>query len=317
MSQRKESYKYSVVIPIYNEQENLPELERRLSQVLGKLEEPYEVIFVNDGSRDGSIEILKDFTGKDSRLKVIDLSRNFGHQAAFYAGMRRASGEAVILMDGDLQDPPEILPQLIQRWHQGYDVVYAVRQKRQEGLVKRALYAAYYRLLRRIAYVDIPLDAGDFALMSRRVILLLCDLPERNKFLRGLRSWVGFRQTYIVYDRDARYAGKTKYTPAKLWKLALDGLISYSYIPLRISYMFGFVVSLCSFLLAAFYFIQKLLLKHHIPQGFTTLAILILFLGGVQLISIGVLGEYLGRIYDEVKHRPEYIERHTIGFDLD
>jgi len=305
---------YSVVVPIYNERETLPELERRLSQTLGGLGGVYEIIFVNDGSSDGSLDMLKGFSQKDPRLKVIGLSRNFGHQAALYAGMRRAQGEAVILMDGDLQDPPEVLPELVRRWHEGANVVYAVRRKRKENVFKRFIYAAYYRLLRSVAYVDIPLDSGDFCLMERQVVSVLCAMPERNKFLRGLRSWVGFKQASVEYERDVRYAGKTKYTLRKLVKLALDGVTAYSYAPLRIAYVFGFIVSAVSFVLGAVYFTQRILLDAYVPQGFTTLAILILFLGGVQLLSIGLLGEYIGRIYDEVKRRPEYLEREVIGF---
>lgn len=306
--------RYSVVVPIYNEVQILPELVRRLCEVMKGLAEPYEVIFVNDGSHDGSLERLREFSSSDPHIRVIDLSRNFGHQAALYAGMRRASGEAVILMDGDLQDPPEILPQLIDRWRQRYEVVYAVRQKRKENIGKRFLYAAYYRILKALAYVSIPVDAGDFCLMDRRVVTILCTMPERNKFLRGLRSWVGFRQTSIAYERDARYAGKTKYSLSKLFKLALDGVIAYSYIPLRVSYVLGIAVSLVGFVLAAVYFTQRLFLAGQIPQGFTTIAILVLFLGGVQLLSLGLVGEYVGRIYDEVKRRPEYLEREIIGF---
>lgn len=311
---QQESLRYTVVIPVYNEKDNLPELARRLSEVLAHLSERYEVIFVNDGSSDDSKAILEKFAIQDPRLKVIDLSRNFGHQMALYAGMRRASGDAVILMDGDLQDPPEVIPQLVERWRQGSLVVYAVRRKRKEGLLKRAAYAVYYRLLRGIAYVDLPLDSGDFCLMDRRIVSLLCSMPERNKFLRGLRSWVGFQQIGVVYERDARYAGKTKYTLRKLVKLALDGLISYSYLPLRLAVWFGSIISLCSFALAVFYFAQRFFVDQHIPQGFTTLAVLMLFLGGIQLLSLGLIGEYIGRIYDEVKRRPEYVEREVIGF---
>ncbi len=307
----------SVVIPIFNEQDNLPALKSRLSQVLEKLGEPFEVVFVNDGSSDKSIEILRKYSNEDQRYKIIDLSRNFGHQAALYAGICRTSGKAIILMDGDLQDPPEILPELVKCWRQGNDVVYCVRRKRKEGLAKRAIYSLYYRLLQNVAYVNIPLDAGDFGLMDQRVALLLRNMPERNKFLRGLRSWVGFRQTSVFYERDARYAGKSKYSSVKLMKLALDGLISYSYVPLRVCYIFGFLVSLCSFFLGVAYLAQKIFSTTFVPQGFTTIAILILFLGGLHLITLGLIGEYVGRIYDEVKRRPEYIERETVGFETE
>lgn len=304
----------SVVVPIYNERETVREMVRRLVAVMDREVGHFEAIFVNDGSRDESLAILVELAATEPRLKVIDFSRNFGHQMALYAGMRRASGRAVILMDGDLQDPPEVLPRLIAKWREGSQVVFAVRQKRKEGLLMRTAYAAYYRLLQSVAYVRMPLDSGDFSLMDRRVVDLLCAMPERNKFLRGLRSWVGFTQTSVEYERDARHAGETKYTMSKLIKLALDGLVSYSYLPLRFASSVGVVVALTSFLLAAVYLGQRLFSDQFVPQGFTTLAILVLFLGGLQLIALGLLGEYIGRIYDEVKRRPEYLERTVYNF---
>jgi len=307
----------SVVIPIYNEVETLPELERRLCGVLDALPAPSEVILVNDGSQDGSLGLLRAWCQRDRRVKVIDFSRNFGHQVALYAGLRRAGGQAVVLMDGDLQDPPEVIPQMVERWRDHHDVVFAVRHKRKEGLLKRLAYAGFYRLLRSVAYLDIPLDSGDFSLLDQRVATVLREMPERNKFLRGLRTWAGFTQTSLPYERDPRYAGRTKYSLAKLVRLALDGIVSYSYVPLRVSYALGLLVSGSSFVLAAVYFVQRLLSEKPIPQGFTTLAILILFLGGVQLLSIGLLGEYIGRIYDEAKRRPEFVERELIGFGED
>jgi dolichol-phosphate mannosyltransferase len=204
---------------------------------------------------------------------------------------------------------------MLDRWREGYEVVYAVRKKRKESALKRAAYNGYYRILKAVAYVPIPVDSGDFSLMDRRIVDLVRSMPERNKFLRGLRAWAGFSQTSLEYERDARYAGETKYTLTKLARLALDGLISYSFIPLRLAYVVGALVSLGSFGLAGAYFFQRLFSDQFIPQGFTTLAILVLFLGGVQLLTIGVLGEYLGRIYDEVKRRPEYVERELIGFE--
>ena len=305
---------YSVVVPIYNEQETLPELARRLLRVMDSLPAPYEVLLVNDGSKDRSLEILRGLVEAHDRVRVISFSRNFGHQAALYAGLCRAKGRAVILMDGDLQDPPEVIPRLIDRWQEGHEVVYAVRRHRKEGLAKRVAYAVYYRLLHRMAYVSIPLDAGDFSLMDRRVVDLLRRMPERNKFLRGLRSWVGFSQSSVEYERDARFAGEAKYTTAKLFRLAFDGLVSYSYAPLRVSYLFGLLISIFSFVLGGIYFAQKLFTDRSIPQGFTTLAILILLLGGIQLLVVGLMGEYIGRIYDEVKRRPEYVEGETLGF---
>ncbi|MEX2375117.1 MAG: glycosyltransferase family 2 protein [Dehalococcoidia bacterium] len=314
MTNGQNAPRVSIGIPIYNEEDTIPELGRRLREMIDSLGAAAEVILVNDGSADHSLDLLRDLAGADPRFKVVDFSRNFGHQAALYAAMRRSSGDAVILMDGDLQDPPEVVPRLLEKWSEGYEVVYAVRRKRKEGILKRAAYSIYYRLLKSVAYVPIPVDSGDFSLMDRRIVDLVCGMPERNKFLRGLRAWAGFSQTSVEYERDARYAGQTKYSLPKLMRLALDGLISYSFIPLRLAYVAGTVVSLGSFGLAAVYFFQRLFSDQVIPRGFTTLAVLVLFLGGVQLLTIGVVGEYLGRIYDEVKKRPEYVERETIGF---
>lgn len=305
----------TVGIPIYNEAETIPELGRRLRAVLDRLPFPAEVILVNDGSTDASFDRLGALAAADPRFKLIDFSRNFGHQAALYAAMTRASGDAVVLMDGDLQDPPELIPRLLEKWEEGYEVVLAVRRKRKEGWLKRAAYSAYYRLLRSVAYVPIPVDSGDFSLMDSRVVRLVCAMPERNKFLRGLRAWAGFRQTALEYERDARYAGETKYTLSKLFRLALDGLVSYSFVPLRLAFVVGAIVSLGSFALAAVYFFQRIFSDNPIPRGFTTIAVLVLFLGGVQLLTIGIIGEYLGRIYDEVKRRPEFVVRETVGLD--
>jgi dolichol-phosphate mannosyltransferase len=311
---------FSVGIPVFNEEETIPELGRRLTQVLNELERDGgrrgEVILVNDGSRDRSLVLMRQLAEADPRFKVIDFSRNFGHQAALLAALHRSSGKAVILIDGDLQDPPELIPRMLDEWRRGYQVVFAVRRKRKEGVLKRSAYALYYRVLRSLAYVPIPADSGDFSLMDRRVVDLIISMPERNKFLRGLRAWAGFSQGSIEYERDARFAGEPKYTLAKLFRLALDGLISYSFIPLRLAYVAGFIVAMGSFALAGVYFVMRLFLDVEIPKGFTTLAILILFLGGIQLLSIGLIGEYLGRIYDEVKSRPEYVEREVIGFGV-
>lgn len=307
----------TVVVPVFNEEGNLRELHSRLAATLAETCDGHEVILVNDGSTDKSMEVIRDLCRADSHVRSIDFSRNFGHQAAFYAGIRRARGRAVVLMDGDLQDRPEAIPDMLARWKDGVQVVYAIRRKRKEFFLKRWAYGLFYRLLRLVSYVEIPLDAGDFALMDRCVVDLLCHMPERNKFLRGLRSWVGFRQEGIPVERDKRFSGKTKYGLGKLLRLALDGLVSYSYVPLRISFVTGLIVSAASFILALGYFLQRLLSEIFIPKGFTTLAILILFLGGIQLLSIGLLGEYLGRIYDEVKRRPEYVEAELIGFEED
>ena len=301
----------SVVVPVFNEEGNLPELYTRLCAVLGTLESNFEIIFVDDGSHDTSIEILTRLAQNDARVSVICLARNFGHQAAISAGLDRTRGAAVIVMDADLQDPPEVLPQFIAKWREGYDVVYAVREHRKESWFKRTSYAAFYRLLQRVANIEIPLDAGDFCIMDRKVVDLLVRMPERNRFVRGIRSWVGLNQVGLRYERAARYAGETKYSYGKLITLALDGLVSFSYLPLRIISMIGIGVSVVSILLAIMYTIQKIFLGLS-PPGFPTTIVAIFFLAGIQLITIGVIGEYVGRIFEEVKRRPMYVVRQVI-----
>jgi glycosyltransferase involved in cell wall biosynthesis len=298
----------SIVIPVYDEEPNLPMLYSRLTGVLAEVGASYEVVFVDDGSRDESIEVLHQLTTQDRRVVVVELARNFGHQIAISAGLDHSRGRAVIIMDADLQDPPEVLPQFIAKWREGYDVVYAVRERRKEGRLKRMAYAAFYRLLQRVADIEIPLDAGDFCIMDRRVVDLLVSMPERNRFVRGIRSWVGFKQVGLPYERDARYAGRPKYTFSRLVYLALDGLVSFSYLPLRLITMLGFAVSLVSIVMAVFYFVKRLTSGLN-PPGFATLVVAILFLAGVQLITMGVIGEYVGRIFEEVKQRPLYVTR--------
>lgn len=306
-------YLLSVVIPLFNEDETIQELHSRLIGALDKMPNmEYEIIYVNDGSTDGTLDGLTDIVMGSPRVTIVDLSRNFGHQAAMYAGLWRARGDAIVLMDGDLQDPPEEVAAMVALWREGYDVVYAVRKKRKEGWAKRLAYSTYYRILRAASYVPIPVDSGDFSLIDSRVAQIVRLLPERNKFLRGLRAWAGFKQIAHEYERDSRYAGTSKYSLLRLVRLALDGLLAYSFIPLRMAYIAGVIVSISSFLLAAFYIGQRLFGASSIPQGFTTLAVLVLFLGGVQLVFVGVLGEYLGRVYEEVKNRPIYVEREVI-----
>jgi dolichol-phosphate mannosyltransferase len=301
----------SVVIPVYNEEENIPILYNRLSVVLSKNEPEYEIIFIDDGSTDRSVDVLADISTKDHRVSVIELARNFGHQIAISAGLDFVRGDAVIIMDADLQDPPEVLPQFISKLREGFDVVYAIRERRKENWMKRASYAFFYRLLRKIASVEIPLDAGDFCIMDRRVVDELKKMPERNRFVRGIRSWVGLNQVGLAYERDARNAGKTKYNFTRLLYLALDGLISFSYLPLRIISILGFAVSGISILFAVGYTIQKFTIGLS-PPGFATTVVAILFLAGIQLVTIGVIGEYVGRIFEEVKQRPLYIVKRII-----
>lgn len=302
----------SVVIPVYNEEDNLPALFARLTDVMERTGVAYEIIFVDDGSRDGSLAMLRAFAADDARVLVVELARNFGHQVAISAGLDHARGEGVIVMDADLQDPPEVLPQFIAKWREGHDVVYAVRTQRKEHWLKRSAYAAFYRLLKRVANIDIPLDAGDFCIMDRRVVDLLVGMPERNRFVRGIRSWVGLDQVGLAYERHARNAGKPKFTLTRLVYLALDGLFSFSYLPLRVITMLGFGVSFISIVMAVFYVVQKLTVGLN-PPGFATLIVAIFFLAGMQLTTIGVIGEYIGRIFEEVKRRPLYVVRRVVG----
>jgi glycosyltransferase involved in cell wall biosynthesis len=304
----------SVVVPMLNEAANLTALYTRLTQVLVPLQVPYELIMVDDGSTDGTYQALCHLRAQDPRLKCLRLARNFGHQAALTAALAHAAGQAVVVMDADLQDPPEVIPDLLERWRQGFEVVYAVRRHRQETAPKRLAYALFYRLLHRVASVEIPLDAGDFCLMDRRVVDQLNCLPERNRFVRGLRTWVGFRQTGVAYERAARHAGRSQYDFWRLVRLAVDGLVSFSYLPLRVASSLGFAVSFLSLLVGLYYLVLRLA-GHREPAGFAGIIIAVLFLGGVQLITIGIMGEYVGRIFDEVKERPIYIVAEKEGFE--
>lgn len=303
----------SVVIPVFNEEENLELLHRRLSKVLQHSCQDYEIILVDDGSRDKSLEIMSGLRGTDPKVKVISFSRNFGHQMAITAGIDYASGDAVIVMDADLQDPPEVISQLIEKWREGYDTVYAIRESRKDPILKRAIAFAFYRLFKRMSEVDVPVDAGDFRLMSRRVVDILRNMPERNRYLRGLASWVGFSQASISYAREERYRGERKYTLWQSTRLAVDGITSFSHFPLRLVTNLGLVVSLAGFLYGAIIIILGLFFGRVVP-GWTTLMAAVIFLGGIQLIVVGVVGEYIGRIYVEVQRRPLYLIKQKIGF---
>jgi dolichol-phosphate mannosyltransferase len=301
----------SIVIPLYNEDATVDELRRRLGEVLDRVEPDYEVLLVNDGSRDGTAEALKRIAEAGSRWRAIHFSRNFGHQAAVAAGLRFATGRAVVVMDADLQDPPELLEQMLARWREGFEVVYAQRVSRErEGPVKRGLAWLYYRVLRAVSPVDIPTDTGDFCLMDRKVVDQLIALPERNRYIRGLRAWVGFRQTSVQFERAPRFAGEPKYTFRKSLGLGVNGIISFSKAPLRLATWLGMLVSLMSFVLVIVFVIEKLTRGFEI-RGWASTVVIILFLGGVQLLTIGIIGEYLSRIYDEVKQRPLYVVRET------
>lgn len=303
----------SVVVPVLNEQEVLKEFYTRLSSTLNKIDNNYEIIFIDDGSTDNSLRILEDLNGKHSNVKIVSFSRNFGHQIAISAGLEYSKGKATIVMDADLQDPPEVIVKLSEKWKEGYKVVYGIRKWRKEGFFKRLCYKFFYRLLRIISKTDIPLDAGDFCLMDRKIVDLLNSLPERARFVRGLRSWVGFPQIGIEYERDRRYSGKAKYTFPKLVGLAVDGLISFSEFPLRIAIVVGFIISFFSIVYAAYLVILRLLGKYAF-LGWATLVVGIMFFGGIQLIALGILGGYIAKIFDEVKERPLYIVDKKIGF---
>jgi polyisoprenyl-phosphate glycosyltransferase len=298
----------SVVIPVFNEEENITVLYSRLTAVLEDTHIDYEIIFVDDGSNDNSLNQLQNLLVEDKRVLVVELARNFGHQVSITAGLDFARGQAVAVMDADLQDPPEALPEFIAKWRKGYDVIYAIREQRKERWLKRSSYSLFYRLLRRVANIDIPLDSGDFCVMDRRVVELLKSMPERSRFIRGIRSWVGLNQVGLPFERHARYAGQSKYTIRRLVLLALDGLISFSYVPLRFISFLGIGVSCLSIFLAVFYFVKKLLYGLS-PPGFATLVVSIFFLAGIQLVTMGVIGEYVGRIFEEAKRRPLYVLR--------
>lgn len=298
----------TVVLPTYNEQENIPELYRRLTQTLKFLSGNYELIFINDGSTDGSIDLLSKLRESDKKVKIINFSRNFGHQAAVSAGIDYSRGKAVVLMDTDLQDPPEILPDILKEWENGAEVVYAVRKERKERAIKKAAYFSFYRLLQLISNIDIPLDSGDFCLLDKQVVDQIKAMPERNRFIRGLRSWVGFKQVAFPYERDARFAGEVKYTFRKLVKLGLDGILSFSSFPLRLATFFGLLTSAIGLLyllfIVGFYFFGG-----RSPQGWTSIIAVFLLISGIQMIVLGMIGEYIARIYDETKQRPNYIVR--------
>jgi glycosyltransferase involved in cell wall biosynthesis len=297
----------SVAVPIFNEVDQLPELLRRLGTVLDGLPGgPHEIVMVDDGSSDGSPEALVRAAAREPRLVVVSLSRNFGHQAALSAALDHVTGDAVVLMDGDLQDPPEAIPGFVQTHLEGYDVVYARRVRRKEGWLLRLCYATFYRLLARLSNVELPVDAGDFGLMSRRVVDQLRKAPERHRYLRGLRAWAGYRQIGVAVERSARAGGESKYSLAKLVALACDGFFSFSVAPLRAAALLGIGAIFLSSLYALYSVVAKLAFGHS-PQGFTALIVVMTFLSGMNLLFLGLLGEYLGRVYEEVKRRPLYV----------
>ncbi|HET6275285.1 MAG TPA: glycosyltransferase family 2 protein [Candidatus Cybelea sp.] len=302
----------SVVVPLYNEAANVAPLLERLGGVVERLRADfdYEIVLVNDGSADDTAAVVRREMARLPHVVLVNLSRNFGHQLAATAGLELAAGDAVVLMDGDLQDPPELIEAFLRKWREGYDVVYAVRRTRSgESRFKVLTARVFYRIIKRLTKVAIPLDTGDFRLMSRRVVEALRRSPERNRFLRGMVSWVGFNQTAVEYDRDVRYSGGTKYPLTKMIRFAMDGITSFSDIPLRFASYLGFIVSAIAFVYALIVIGFKLfsLNPPAYTPGWASTIVAVLFLGGVQLMSLGILGEYLGRVYDEVKGRPLYL----------
>ena len=303
------SITFSIVVPVFNELENIPELYRRLRATLDSVGETWELVLVDDGSTDGSTERIRELAAKDKRVRPVIFARNFGHQVAITAGWDYARGDAVVIMDADLQDPPEVILELIARWREGYEVVYAVRAEREgESWFKKATASLFYRLIYRITDVKIPLDSGDFRLLDRKVVEVLKTMRERHRFPRGMAAWVGFRQIGVAYKRAVRYSGETKYPFKKMFRLALNAITGFSYFPLQLATYFGFLSAGISIVAIPVVIVMRLTgSQAFLGQASTLIAVL--FLGGVQLISLGVLGEYIGRLYDEAKGRPLYIVR--------
>lgn len=298
----------SVIVPMYNEEAVIPETYRRLTDVMTRFGESYEIIFINDGSRDKTREMISELCKNDYHIKLVDFARNFGHQIAITAGMDYAAGECMVIIDGDLQDPPELIPEMVKKWRTGFEVVYGKRISRSgETFFKKFTAKAFYRILHRLTDVDIPVDTGDFRLIDRRVCEALKQLPERNRYVRGLMSWVGFKQTAIEFERSERFAGETKYPLKKMLKLAMDGIMSFSYKPLKIATYLGSIISLISFIYLLVVLFQKLFFPETAESGWASLIVVSLFFNGIILLMLGIIGEYIGRIYDEAKGRPLYV----------
>ncbi|TAE60954.1 MAG: glycosyltransferase [Nostocales cyanobacterium] len=305
---------YSLVIPIFNEEENIIEMYNRLTQVIEKLDGKTEIILIDDGSSDHSLNMIRELHQQDSRVCYLSLGRNFGHQIAVTAGLNFVQGKSIIVMDADLQDPPELILEMIEKWQQGYQIVYAQRVSRQqEKWSKRLTAYLFYRILRRLTKVDIPVDTGDFCLMDRQVVNILNSMPERNRYVRGLRAWVGFSQTSVLFTRSPRYAGDVKYTFSKSLSLAIDGIISFSRVPLRLATYLGLISAIVALIMILLVLYWRVFTPVTSLIGYTLITIAMFFLGSVQLICIGILGEYIGRIYEEVKGRPLYTLKETGG----
>src|SRR3989339_152904 len=302
----------SIVIPVHNEEANISPLLLRLNQVIAKYN--HEIIFVDDGSSDQTLTVLKEQVKKNSKLKILSFNRNFGHQAALSCGYEHAKGDCVITIDADLQDPPEIIDEMIEKWQQGYEIVYAKRKTRQDTLFKKLTAFTFYRFINFLSDTPIPTDVGDFRLQDKRVNDYLKKLPEHNKFLRGLVAWGGFKEIYLTIDRDKRYSGKTHYTLSKMFNFALDGIISFSTKPLRIATYMGFLTSFIGLLGIIYALLQRFFLPHEYwVTGWTALFVAVLFLGGTQLITIGIIGEYIGKVYRETQNRPQYLLKEKVN----
>jgi polyisoprenyl-phosphate glycosyltransferase len=301
----------SVVVPVHNEMPNIEALHEKLTNTFRALQVNFEIIFVNDGSTDGSLQLIKEISSKDKLVKFIDFSRNFGHQVAIMAGIDHASGDAIVIMDADLQDPPELIADMYKKLKQGYEVVYA-RRKTRKGKSYLKFFAAklFYRVLARVTSVPIPVDTGDFRIITKKVAQVLRNMPEQDKFLRGQIAWIGFRQSYIEYEREQRIAGKTSYTYRMLFKLSLDGITSFSNLPLKFASMAGFIVSGIAFFIMLYALYSRYILKDYV-EGSTSLILSVMFIGGIQLICIGIIGEYISRIISNIRQRPLYIINET------
>lgn len=301
----------SIIIPIYNEEGNLNLLYERISKVASSITSDYELIFVNDGSRDNSLQMIVSMAVSDQHVRYINFSRNFGHQIAVTAGIDHCTGEAVAIIDADLQDPPELIVELYNKMKEGYQVVYARRRSRSgESFMKKFTAKMFYRILAKITSIKIPVDTGDFRIMHRKIIDVLKQMPEQQKYLRGQIAWAGFKQTYILYDRDERHAGSTGYTYKKMIRFALDGITGFSNLPLKFATIAGFIVSGVTFLVSLYALYARFIAKDYVP-GWTSLILAVLFIGGVQLISIGIIGEYMSRMSANVRNRPLYIVDHS------
>lgn len=311
--QRTSDFTLGIIVPCFNEEDVFPYLSSELQRFCDTAKYAVKILIIDDGSTDATWRMITELCEKDARFSSLRFSRNFGHQTAVSAGLFHIEGDVVAVIDGDLQDPPEEIDNMLELWKQGYDVVYGVRKNRKEGLLLRSAYAVFYRMLKKIANIDIPLDAGDFSLMDRKVVDKINAMPEHNRFVRGLRGWVGFSQIGHSYERQSRKAGEPKYTFRKLVKLALDGIITFSILPLRLAVWMGTFAALFGFMYLI-WAVFNALVHGDVPSGWASLTVMIIFFGGIQLLVLGIIGEYIGRIFEETKNRPHYVISDTAGW---